>query len=393
MCRCVAGSAAVIQALQPRYVFSASNSAFYERAPYSNTEPGKPPVTVTRFYAVAKVGNPEKEKWLYAFNVVPATKIDPGKLVEQPPGTTPTPFVGGGSRRQSNQQNHESFFFGAQRSKGPQHERKRKRHDELPAYNHTQAPRADGQHFPAGPRGKATTEQECWFCLGGSKVATHLVASVGQKMYLALPKGWLTPDHVLIIPIHHVRNSVELEDQAHLELRNYKAALRKYYKEKNMACVMWERNWKSQHMQLQACGIPLDKAGAVRDAYFGHGLKMRPDFAWEEIDADTKLDATISRKRPYFYVTLPDGSQLLHFISGKGFPIQFGREVLCSILGTPERIEWKACAVDDAAEKAATKAFRAAFKPYDFNLMKKCPKVPAPETAKVAEGGSADATE
>lgn len=39
---------------------------------------------------------------------------------------------------------------------------------------------------------------DCWFCLSSPKVEKHLVTSVGQKVYLALAKGGLTPDHVLV---------------------------------------------------------------------------------------------------------------------------------------------------------------------------------------------------
>jgi len=156
---------------------------------------------------------------------------------------------------------------------------------------------------------------------------------------------------------------------------------------------MWERNWKSQHMQLQVCGVPLEHAGVVRQAFLGHGLKARGDFKWEELDANTRLDKSISKGRPYFHVTLPDGSQLLHCIEGRNFPIQFGREVMCSILGTPDRIEWKACAVDDDAEKEATGVFRKAFKPYDFNLKKtsKKSKSDSKSTAAPEGGGEAKA--
>ena len=41
---------------------------------------------VTRFISLAKVGNKEKKKWLYAFNITPLTTMDHHELVAQPPG-------------------------------------------------------------------------------------------------------------------------------------------------------------------------------------------------------------------------------------------------------------------------------------------------------------------
>ena len=46
----------------------------------------------TRFISLAKVGNPKKLKWLYAFNIVPMIKMPVAKLNEQPAGTTPCPY-------------------------------------------------------------------------------------------------------------------------------------------------------------------------------------------------------------------------------------------------------------------------------------------------------------
>ena len=47
---------------------------------------------VTRFIALAKVGNKEKKKWLYALNITPLTTMDHHELVAQPPGVTDMPF-------------------------------------------------------------------------------------------------------------------------------------------------------------------------------------------------------------------------------------------------------------------------------------------------------------
>lgn len=50
------------------------------------------PRHVTRFIGLAKVGNPEKQKWLYAFNITPMTVCEPTELVKQPPDVTECPF-------------------------------------------------------------------------------------------------------------------------------------------------------------------------------------------------------------------------------------------------------------------------------------------------------------
>ena len=66
---------------------------------------------------------------------------------------------------------------------------------------------------PSKPRGP------CWFCLGSPQVEKHLIVSIGNHVstlllsmlynpslpqsYLALPKGGLVKEHVLVLPIGH----------------------------------------------------------------------------------------------------------------------------------------------------------------------------------------------
>lgn len=46
--------------------------------------------------------------------------------------------------------------------------------------------------------------KNCWFCLDNDQVEDHLVISIGDESYLALPKGGLVPDHLLIISLDHL---------------------------------------------------------------------------------------------------------------------------------------------------------------------------------------------
>ena len=47
---------------------------------------------MTRFIGLAEVGNPEKQKWIYAFNIVPMDGMEKSELVAQPPNVTEMPF-------------------------------------------------------------------------------------------------------------------------------------------------------------------------------------------------------------------------------------------------------------------------------------------------------------
>lgn len=48
---------------------------------------------VTRFIGLAPVGNPSKEKWLYAFSTVPMQKMSRSELTAQPANATEFPYM------------------------------------------------------------------------------------------------------------------------------------------------------------------------------------------------------------------------------------------------------------------------------------------------------------
>ncbi|KAI1309125.1 hypothetical protein EDD11_004136 [Mortierella claussenii] len=54
--------------LQPRYHFAGSSGQFWERSPYRNTNGAD---HATRFIGLGEVGNKNKQRWFYAFNLVP----------------------------------------------------------------------------------------------------------------------------------------------------------------------------------------------------------------------------------------------------------------------------------------------------------------------------------
>ena len=68
-----------------RYHFAGSEGKHYERRPYKSKAMLK--LQITRFVALANVGNAEKEKYLYAFNINPGEEA--GK---EPEDCTETPF-------------------------------------------------------------------------------------------------------------------------------------------------------------------------------------------------------------------------------------------------------------------------------------------------------------
>ncbi|PIO74412.1 hypothetical protein TELCIR_03576 [Teladorsagia circumcincta] len=72
-----------------------------------------------------------------------------------------------------------------------------------------------GDKVPAAP---------CWFCLSNVDVEKHLVVSVGDLCYAAMPKGPLVEDHVMVLTIGHIQSLVAASDEIRNEVEKFKNA-------------------------------------------------------------------------------------------------------------------------------------------------------------------------
>lgn len=195
------------------------------------------------------------------------------------------------------------------------------------------------------------------------------MVSIGSHCYLAIAKGSLTSNHVLILPIGHYQSVVDLSSEVVAELEKYKAALKKFFKSKGKRCVMFERNYRSQHLQLQVVPVPIDCCTTedIKDAFIEQAQEQQIELL--EIPERSDLKQIVQPGVPYFFVELDTGEKLFHRIK-KIFPLQFGREVLASevILNIPEKADWKQCKYSHEEEEAQARAFRKSFEPFDFSL-------------------------
>uniref|UniRef100_A0A8C9XF11 CWF19-like protein 1 n=1 Tax=Sander lucioperca TaxID=283035 RepID=A0A8C9XF11_SANLU len=351
--------------LKPRYHFAALEGAHYERLPYRNHVILQENAQhVSRFIALAIVNNPAKKKYLYAFNIIPMKTMDPSELVKQPQDVTENPYRCPTKDKTdklktgfSTTEEEEvcQFFFDLSKKQGGGggfRGRGRKRHSDGDGRGRDQQPQASGP---------------CWFCLASPQVEKHLVISIGTHCYLALAKGSLTPHHMLILPIGHYQSVVELSSEVVLEMDKYKSALKSFYKSKGERCVLFERNYKSQHLQLQVVPVPLDRCTTedIKEAFMVQAQEQQMELM--EIPQHTDLKQIAPPGTPYFYVELDSGEKLYYRIQ-KHFPLQFGREVLASeaLLNIPTRADWRECKQSREEEEESCKQLRDIFQPFDF---------------------------
>ncbi|XP_075615173.1 CWF19-like protein 1 isoform X1 [Balearica regulorum gibbericeps] len=348
--------------LKPRYHFAALEKAYYERLPYRNhTVLQETPQHVSRFIALADVGNTSKKKYLYAFSIVPMSLMDPAELVKQPQDVTENPYQKLRKEAQktkaplcAEEEPACQFFFDLNKHQG------KKRPSSGKERGNSQPKQAKKPPQPTGP---------CWFCLASPEVEKHLVVSIGTHCYLALAKGGLLPDHVLILPIGHYQSVVDLSSEVVEEVTKYKSALKEFFRSKGKRYVLFERNYRSQHLQLQVIPVPLDHCTTkdIKESFISQAQEQQIELL--EIPEHSDITQVAQPGTPYFYVELDTGEKLFHRIRGR-FPLHFGREVLASeaLLALPQRADWRRCEAERAEEAAQARAFRRDFQPFDFAL-------------------------
>ncbi|XP_039300749.1 CWF19-like protein 1, partial [Nilaparvata lugens] len=308
----------------------------------------------TRFVALAGVGNAEKRKYMLALSVTPIDVMNVIELQQQTTDQTELPYAGaalssrcgGGGTDDA----HAQFFYDMSTSDGGGASGRKRRHD------------------GSDKRQRPTFDQDkCWFCLASPEVEKHLVISIGTEVYLALAKGGLVPDHLLILPVAHHQSTSSVPSTVSEEIKQFKSALKKYFKSKRKAVVFFERNYKTSHLQIQVVPVPIG-ATEILKAEFEAGAEME-NFNLDELPEQTDLQQIAPPGTPYFFVELPSGEKLFHRVR-KNFPLQFGRDVLASepVLNMEERADWRECKLTKEEEVEICQKFRKDYQPFDFTL-------------------------
>lgn len=411
----------LVAEIKPRYHIAGSKGVFYAREPYSNVDA----VHVTRFLGLAPVGNKEKQKFIHALSPTPTATMSAADISMKTPNTTLSPytFLDQGShskeaaKRPSDSVSDSQYWrydVSQKRQKHggsdgdkmcfkfiysgscPRGEKCNFRHDTDAreqclrgvcldfiikgkcekgpecSYKHS-LQNDDSQMTHRSENASANRSKECWFCLSSPSVESHLIVSVGEYYYCALPKGPLVEDHVLVIPVEHVPNTISTSPECEKELGRFQNSLMMYYKNQGKEAVFFE--WLSKrgtHANLQAVPIPTSKAAAVQDIFNlaaeKLGFKFLATKSSKSSDGRRSLRAQFDRNCSFFYVELPEGTVLSHLIEeNERFPAQFGREVLAGLLNIADKADWRNCMLGKEEETKMVEDFKKRFEAFDPN--------------------------
>ncbi|KAL6496525.1 hypothetical protein OROGR_029783 [Orobanche gracilis] len=380
----------LVAEISPRYHIAGTNGLYYDREPYANVGA----VHVTRFIALAPVGNKDKQKFIHALSPTPASEMSTAEISAKPPNTTLSPYSstgesasGKGVIKRSGESVSDAQYWRYDVTQ------KRQKHGDdsgdrlcFKFVSSGSCPRGDKCHFRHDPdardqsvrgvcfeflnkgkcergpdckyqhslqeEGKGFTDRsgsgsgsssrsnECWFCLSSPSVESHLITSIGEYCYCAVAKGPLVQDHVLIIPIEHVPNTLYLSPECEKDLCRLQSSLQAYFRRQGKEVVFFE--WVSKrgtHANLQdfvkAVPIASSKASSVEQIFNLAAKKL--GFAFETVKNDDNsgrkfLGMHLDRSQSLFYVEAPGGTILSHAVEqNEKFPVQFGREYHLSL--------------------------------------------------------------
>ncbi|KAG6769985.1 hypothetical protein POTOM_025652 [Populus tomentosa] len=424
----------LVAEIKPRYHFAGTKGVFYAREPYSNVDA----VHVTRFFGLAMVGNKDKQKFIHAISPTPASTMSAAEISMKPPNTTLSPYtlvvdktaleevtkrstasvsdsqywrydVSHKRHKSGSGEGNKLCFKFIYSGSCPRGEKCNFQHDmdareqylggvcldflikgkceRGPDCNFKHNLQNEGESHSRRRRGSendnGNRSKECWFCLSSPNVESHLIISVGEFYYCALPKGPLVQDHVLVIPIEHAPCTLSLTQQSNSELVKFQNSLKLYYKNRGKEAVLFE--WiskRSSHANIQVVPVPSTKAAAVQDicnlaaeklgfkfVVMKCTLKMAFILAVNNSsDGREWLRTQFDRNYSFFYVELTEGTILSHSVEeNENFPAQFGREVLAGLLNMPERADWRNCALGKDEETKMAEEFKKQFEEMDPN--------------------------
>ncbi|KAK3814259.1 MAG: CwfJ C-terminus 1-domain-containing protein-like protein [Benniella sp.] len=397
-------------AVQPRYHFAASSGQFWERLPYKNIGGAE---HATRFIALGDVGNKNKQRWFYAFNLVPLANASEDVLRSSvTENTTESPLATIDDLKREREQNctaerqpqvPEGYI--CRKCNEPGHLIKdcpKGRGDVPPdgyACNICHKPGHWIRDCPDADRKKRSAQQPqqpCWFCLSNPEVDKNLIVSIGTEMYMTMAKGQLpaTPSslipgggHVILITINHYPTFQAVEQDARQdlesELQKYKDGLQRLFQSKGAAMVTWElsQSGKMQHAHVQVMAVPQDMVADIErqfrediQSFFVHGKPGRDQSSEENSSSQSRPTAVwedqlpASENQGYLKIELANKVMVCPIPERQWIDPQFSRSVLAKALGIPDRANWRNCVKIADDERKDSQAFKLAFKNYDFTL-------------------------
>lgn len=394
--------------LKPRYIFAPTHDPIlhFERAPYENIDMKSGEfLHPTRFIAlssaegISSTSNVVKKKWIYAMNLVPSKLATPLALAKRPEDCTTNPFLPVASTAKDSEDSPkvaQNYFFqvndetsgkrrfnndsntAQQLKRPPPGYVCKKCHADShffrdciykdstlqpdakstyichichePGHHIRNCPKKDEQAIQSTSKSaKTVAPDSCWFCLSNPAARKHLIADIGEEVYLALAKGPLTSEHVIIVPIEHVSSTAaDISESLNGELETYMRKVNSLHEGKCAIFFKMSAN-PTHHFHIQAISIDRIRLFDFLEFLEDFSVKLGYNFKPKQTE-----QASDSAHFEFSYIS-EDGPlvNLAHeYDPSAFFPAQYGRQVLAAFLEIEGGADWKTLLHTEDDEKA-----------------------------------------
>ncbi|KAI0990643.1 hypothetical protein GJ496_004133 [Pomphorhynchus laevis] len=353
--------------LKPRYHFCSGGDIYFEAPPYRNYRVAQQKeMHVTRFVALASSFAAKDQKGMYGFQITPMMSLNTASLLVGNPQAIESPytFISLNPNNTTLPAVTTNYFFEQQHP--VQLQTTQSSYSVIPPQLLTVPSHQSSMHNDRSTNCDIMNAP-CWFCPGEPHYESHLVVSVGQEVYMSLARGGLTDNHVMIVPIEHIRSTRECSTSMLTEIKRYKNAITEFFdKEYDNVPVFFERFLKTVHFQIQCIPIPKSKIEVTEQVFVEYLDQL--NLQYEYINAKSHLAKIIDENTAFFLVDIPNGKRLFVRLVEGGLHLQFGRIVLASdrILNITNRgFNWKLCLRSQNDEAEIVSQLRESFSPYD----------------------------
>ncbi|CAG8723785.1 1053_t:CDS:2, partial [Dentiscutata erythropus] len=190
--------------------------------------------------------------------------------------------------------------------------------------------------------------ENCIYCQNDNSPPKIAMVSMGYRVYLALPNVVeVAKGHCLIVPVQHCSSTLECDDDAWDEIRNFMKCLMQMFAEEDRGVIFMETvvNLKYQnHTVIECIPMPWDLAQDA-PAYFKEGI-MESGGEWSQnkklIDTSKAgFRRSMVKELPYFHVWFGLDKGFGHVIEKeKSFPRWFGKEIVAGVCDLPPDV-WR----------------------------------------------------
>jgi hypothetical protein len=214
---------------------------------------------------------------------------------------------------------------------------------------------------------------ECWFCLANPSGDKNLIFAVDSsaEAYVSLSRGAITPLHSFVCPVTHFGCFAQASDQVRNVCVEYCSKMSDAMESIDMDTIVYER-WipmnanAANHMQVHLVPIEKSKNSKIDWSRIlkDKGRQSGVEFirVKDHFEVAEKMKGILNRVSYLFISFMVDG-KLENWLGLGKLGFTFPREVICSGLECPDRVDWKTCVADSETENTQVERLRSLFYP------------------------------